>query len=130
MDSVEAVGLVKMDILAQGGLAVMRDVKEMLAKNPKSECRNPKECRSSKSDNADSRSESATGFHFSTFGFRASFGFRHSDFGVSFSLPPDLDALEPWTDPAVWEMIANGHARAVHHIESPAMISLCKMCDV
>ena len=27
MDSVEAVGLVKMDILAQGGLAVMRDVK-------------------------------------------------------------------------------------------------------
>src|SRR5439155_26304564 len=30
MDSVEAVGLVKMDILAQDGLAVMRDVKEML----------------------------------------------------------------------------------------------------
>jgi DNA polymerase III alpha subunit len=33
MDSVEAVGLVKMDILAQGGLAVMRDVKEMLDPN-------------------------------------------------------------------------------------------------
>src|SRR5208283_2679917 len=32
MDSVEAVGLVKMDVLAQGGLAVMRDVKEMLEK--------------------------------------------------------------------------------------------------
>src|SRR3989449_2512882 len=32
MDSIEAVGLVKMDILAQGGLAVMRDVKEMLKK--------------------------------------------------------------------------------------------------
>ena len=30
MDSVEAVGLVKMDILAQGGLAAMRDVKSML----------------------------------------------------------------------------------------------------
>ena len=30
MDSVEAIGLIKMDILAQGGLAVMRDVKEML----------------------------------------------------------------------------------------------------
>ena len=30
MESIEAVGLVKMDILAQGGLAVMRDVKEML----------------------------------------------------------------------------------------------------
>ena len=31
MDSVEAVGLVKLDILAQGGLAVMRDAKAMLA---------------------------------------------------------------------------------------------------
>ena len=30
MDAVEAVGLVKMDILAQGGLAAMRDVKAML----------------------------------------------------------------------------------------------------
>ena len=39
MDSIEAVGLVKMDILAQGGLAVMRDVKEMLqaSRRPKSE---------------------------------------------------------------------------------------------
>jgi len=34
MDSVEESGLVKMDILAQGGLAVMRDVKEML-RHPK-----------------------------------------------------------------------------------------------
>src|SRR6266516_6709472 len=32
MDAVEAIGLVKMDILAQGGLAAMRDVKAMLAK--------------------------------------------------------------------------------------------------
>jgi DNA polymerase III alpha subunit len=31
MDAVETVGLVKMDILAQGGLAAMRDVKAMLA---------------------------------------------------------------------------------------------------
>src|SRR5205814_2238988 len=30
MDAVEAIGLVKIDILAQGGLAVMRDVKAML----------------------------------------------------------------------------------------------------
>jgi DNA-directed DNA polymerase III PolC len=85
MDSVEAAGLIKMDILAQGGLAVMRDVKEMLEK-------------------------------------------------ASISTPPsaplDLAALEPWDDPRVWEMIATGQARAVHHIESPAMISLCKMCNV
>ena len=31
MDAVEEVGLVKMDILAQGGLAAMRDVKALLA---------------------------------------------------------------------------------------------------
>jgi DNA polymerase III alpha subunit len=30
MDAVEEIGLVKMDILAQGGLAVMRDVVKML----------------------------------------------------------------------------------------------------
>jgi DNA polymerase III alpha subunit len=30
MDAVEAVGLVKMDILAQGGLAAIRDVRAML----------------------------------------------------------------------------------------------------
>ena len=32
MEAVEAIGLVKMDILAQGGLAVMRDTKSLLAK--------------------------------------------------------------------------------------------------
>jgi error-prone DNA polymerase len=37
---------------------------------------------------------------------------------------------EPWNDTNVWEMIANGNARAVHHIESPAMTSLCRMCNV
>ena len=31
MEQVEAIGLVKMDILAQGGLAVMRDAKKMIA---------------------------------------------------------------------------------------------------
>ena len=79
MDSVEAVGLVKMDILAQGGLAVMRDAKESLKKR---------------------------------------------------SIAADLIGLEPWEDPEVWEMIASGGARAVHHIESPAMTSLCKMTNV
>jgi DNA polymerase III alpha subunit/nucleotidyltransferase/DNA polymerase involved in DNA repair len=149
MDSIEAVGLVKMDILAQGGLAVMRDVKEMLEKeNPKSGARSPKEIRSSKpetrSRSADSTAlckdpgaaqvcnlpdvEQSTGT--SDFGFRPSFGLRVSDFGSVPSSPFDLDTLEPWDDPRVWEMIASGQARAVHHIESPAMISLCKMCNV
>ncbi|MGN6385876.1 MAG: DNA polymerase IV [Verrucomicrobiota bacterium] len=79
MDAVEAAGLVKMDILAQGGLAVMRDARESITKR---------------------------------------------------NIPVDLVGLEPWQDTEVWEMIANGGARAVHHIESPAMVSLCKMTNV
>ena len=79
MDAVEAVGLVKMDILAQGGLAVMRDAKQSLNTR---------------------------------------------------GIAVDPIGLEPWQDPEVWEMIASGGARAVHHIESPAMVSLCKMTNV
>jgi len=79
MDAVEAIGLVKMDVLAQGGLAVMRDARESLARK-----------------------------------------------GVTV----DFSSLEPWEDPMVWEMIAEGGARAVHHIESPAMVSLCRMTNV
>ncbi|GEM_PF-4055687 len=41
-----------------------------------------------------------------------------------------LWAVEPWRDPHVWAMIASGNARAVHHIESPAMTSLCRMSNV
>jgi len=78
MDAVEVIGLVKIDVLAQGGLAVMRDAKTALARR-----------------------------------------------GVSV----DLKALEPWQDPAVWEMISGGGARAVHHIESPAMTGLCRQCN-
>jgi error-prone DNA polymerase len=78
MDAVEVIGLVKVDVLAQGGLAAMRDVKASLAKR-----------------------------------------------GVTVN----LNALEPWQDPQVWEMISGG-ARAVHHIESPAMPGLCRQCDV
>lgn len=77
MESVESVGLIKMDILAQGGLAVIRDSLALIG--PKA---------------------------------------------------PDLENLEPWDDPEIWKMIATGNARGVHHIESPAMISLARMCDV
>ena len=79
MDAVEVIGLVKMDILAQGGLAVMRDARQSLARR-----------------------------------------------GVAV----DLEALEPWDDPQVWEMISSGGARAVHHIESPAMTTLHRMTNV
>lgn len=78
MDAVEVVGLVKVDVLAQGGLAVMRDVKAMLSK---------------------------------------------------LGILVDLEGLKPWEDGDVWELISGG-ARAVHHIESPAMTSLCRQTNV
>jgi DNA-directed DNA polymerase III PolC len=78
MDAVEVIGLVKVDVLAQGGLAAMRDVKASLAKR---------------------------------------------------GITVDLNALEPWQDPQVWDLISGG-ARAVHHIESPAMTSLCRQTNV
>jgi len=79
MDAVELIGLVKVDVLAQGGLAAMRDAQEsMAAKN----------------------------------------------------VSVDLATLEPWQDAKVWEMIATGGGRAVHHIESPAMTGLCRQCNI
>jgi DNA-directed DNA polymerase III PolC len=79
MDAVEALGLVKMDILAQGGLAVLRDTREWLQQR-----------------------------------------------GVDVN----LKKLEPWDDAEVWRMIAGGESRGVHHIESPAMLNLCRMVGV
>ncbi len=79
MDAVEQVGLVKMDILAQGGLAVIRDALALLREQ---------------------------------------------------GITPDLENLAPWDDAELWQMIASGNARGVHHIESPAMIGLARMCNV
>jgi error-prone DNA polymerase len=128
MDSVEAVGLVKMDILAQGGLAVMRDVLESVHSrqstatrpqdlNPKSETNLKEEISNAQNSRVDEVSKISKNF-----GFVSDFGFRISDF-----LPSPLG---PFDDAQVWDLIASGSARAVHHIESPAMISLCKMCNV
>jgi len=87
MDAVEDVGLVKFDILAQGGLAVMRDARRSVIASRRrgDEPRLP---------------ASSTGRE-----------------------------LEPWDDPEVWNLVASGGARGVHHVESPAMLSLCRMCD-
>jgi DNA-directed DNA polymerase III PolC len=97
MDAVEAVGLVKMDILAQGGLAAMRDVKQVL------------DGRGIEVDleRCVARDKSSASI-----------------------LLGDPRAPEPWHDANVWEMIAGGGARAVHHIESPAMTGLCRMSNV
>src|SRR5262249_10422766 len=38
--------------------------------------------------------------------------------------------MAPFDDPHVGDLTPGGGARGVHHIKSPAMISLCKMCNV
>jgi DNA-directed DNA polymerase III PolC len=108
MNAVEAIGLVKMDLLAQGGLAVMRDARSALDRRGITV----------DLDRCAAR-EQATG--------RWLLG---GETGLGASLCCDRPAPEPWGDPAVWKMIADGGARAVHHIESPAMISLCRMTNV
>jgi DNA polymerase III alpha subunit/nucleotidyltransferase/DNA polymerase involved in DNA repair len=119
MDAVEAVGLVKMDILAQGGLAVMRDARQSLAakgiqvelpaevRREKCEVRKISDRQSSPPMPESGRADLLVG----------------QDARQRVPTPP-------FHDPEVWELIAGGDARAVHHIESPAMVSLCRMCNV
>ena len=123
MDAVEVIGLVKIDILAQGGLAVMRDVREMLRETSKSETRNPKPETNPKKETSNARNPDAVVSIIPDldFGLVSDFGFRISDF-------PSTSG--PFDDPAVWDLIASGQARAVHHIESPAMTGLCRQCNV
>jgi error-prone DNA polymerase len=92
MDAVEAVGLIKLDILAQGGLAVLRDTQSVIT----------------------------------------SLNLSSLEVGLAGQTenPPREGQIEPWSDPGVWNMIATGNGRGVHHIESPAMTSLACMAGV
>lgn len=96
MDAVEAVGLIKLDILAQGGLAVLRDTQITLGSQGKA------------------------------------LDLQSLEVGLQgcTEQPCRTEPIEPWSDPGIWNMIATGNARGVHHIESPAMTSLACMADV
>ena len=118
MDAVEAIGLVKMDILAQGGLAVLRDVKATLAARGVEVDLEKLTARSALQEQRGKGEQEKGG------------DFISASSSAPFPLFPSADPTEPWDDPQVWEMIARGHARAVHHIESPAMTSLCRRCHV
>ncbi len=96
MDAVEAVGLIKLDILAQGGLAVLRDTEALLS-------------RQGRAVQLEALEVGGPG---------------------GTECPPRSGTVEPWSDPGVWNMIATGNARGVHHIESPAMTSLACMAGV
>ena len=109
MDAVEVIGLVKIDVLAQGGLAAMRDVKASLAQ---------------RGIEVDLQSCTARFVAAPSPQPSPPMGAREIE------LPRDPVGPEPWQDAAVWDMIAGGGARAVHHIESPAMTGLCRQCNV
>jgi error-prone DNA polymerase len=101
MHAVETLGLVKMDILGQAGLSVLRDT-----------------CTSLRARGLDAR-----------------FGVSAEPLAPSpLAAPPqptsslDLERLAPWQDKEVWNMIGSGGARGVHHVESPAMTTLNRMC--
>lgn len=96
MDAVEAVGLIKLDILAQGGLAVLRDAQAELR--------------------GTARQVDLAALEVGGIGGTES--------------PARPHDAAPWSDAGVWQMIASGNARGVHHIESPAMTSLACMAGV
>jgi DNA polymerase-3 subunit alpha/error-prone DNA polymerase len=79
MDAIEDLGFIKIDLLGQAGLSVLRDT---VAEVQRTE-------------------------------------------GRRINLVEDVDYAEP----QIWEMIATGGARGVHHIESPAMTSLLAQCN-
>ncbi|MCS7089563.1 MAG: DNA polymerase IV [Verrucomicrobiota bacterium] len=103
MDAVEAVGLVKLDLLAQGGLSVLRDVKANL---------------------------NARGLVVDLERFTVQGKPIAPDASATVCSRLSSISEASFDDRRVWTMIANGNARAVHHIESPAMTSLCRMSQV
>jgi len=111
MDAVEAVGLIKMDILAQGGLAVMRDVCGSL------------EVGSRRSEIGGRKGAEEERLSWLVQEALPAENPADASITLSFPIPG-----EPWEDQAIWRMIAAGDSRGVHHIESPAMISLARMC--
>ncbi|HOB99816.1 MAG TPA: PHP domain-containing protein [Verrucomicrobiota bacterium] len=157
MDAVEAIGLVKMDILAQGGLAVMRDVKAMLReRGVVADCErftvthlSGEGCPNTRALDAHeaptrrarlraaligddtclgSRTRGARPFEQANTGQMAC---REHLCGADVPLLFEhREGASGFDDPEVWGLIAGGHARGVHHIESPAMTSLCQMCNV
>ena len=113
MDAVEAIGLVKIDVLAQGGLAVMRDVKASLSQRGVEV--DIQTC-AARMSGAGRVTPCAPGCDAGKTACRGLMG------------PAGFDPQ--YDDPQVWDMISSGGARAVHHIESPAMTGLCRQCNV
>jgi DNA polymerase III alpha subunit len=152
MDAVEAVGLVKLDILAQGGLAVMRDVQAAVAQRGLAldldrlailvlPAPTPAPAASETRTAAASVSAPNSALQAARPSCQPDLDSSADPESPRLLVPLRVDpadrpaSAEPplekdLNDPAVWDLIAGGQARAVHHIESPAMTSLCRMTQV
>jgi len=111
MDAIENLGFVKIDLLGQAGLSVLRDAVESINS----------EWRMANSEST-TTPEAASGGESNSL-----FAIRYSEFDDH--PPVDLARDVDYSDAATWDMIARGHARGVHHIESPAMTSLLQQCN-
>ena len=157
MDAVEVIGLVKIDVLAQGGLAVMRDARASLAARgievdlhtcsiAADSSLSPREIRAGREPERGATPQNIRAasprpsppFHggegeFTTgdfAGIAPTEPANHLNDSVPSFTPHSAFRIPRYSDPAVWEMISGGGARAVHHIESPAMTGLCRQCNV
>jgi DNA-directed DNA polymerase III PolC len=140
MDAVEAIGLVKIDLLAQGGLAVMRDVKQMLARRgmevecgvQSAECEVRSTGHPLSPIGGEGQGEGDSVMRSAEREVRSAKWRFPTPRNLQFAISTPRSALRApqFNDPEVWDLIAGGNARAVHHIESPAMISLCRQCNV
>ena len=79
MAAIEDLGFIKIDLLGQAGLSVLRDAVSEIERTE--------------------------------------------------DVPVDLDRDVDYSDSHTWDLIAKGDARGVHHIESPAMVSLLQQCN-
>ena len=119
MDAIESLGFIKIDLLGQAGLSVLRDAVASI-------------------------NEERVGLPPSDVGSASSRSFGTGRMPVLHQMTGwkpgphqtqvphqmiDLQTDVDYADEATWQMIATGGARGVHHIESPAMTSLIRQCN-
>ncbi len=149
MDAIEDLGFIKIDLLGQAGLSVLRDTVAEIHRTGTA----PTVCHCFVSSVAKSTADTAVAHGSGTVhvlpGCPATKVNRtiparrgrspsserewneRSRNGDSPLISPlvDLDRDVDYSDAATWELIASGNARGVHHIESPAMTSLIVQCN-
>ncbi len=158
MHAIEDLGFVKVDLLGQAGLSVLRDAVEGIngewrmandeinAETPKRRNAETLKAETWEAESKDSHCEPDRCSPHSIRDLRrvaavcghapascvkgADAGICHSPLAIRHCpLPINLARDVDYSDSATWDLIASGNARGVHHIESPAMTSLLQQCN-